>query len=175
MLSTIWMVALPPPSARASSIKSQSPLSVQRRYWRCTEFHLPSSSGKSRHGAPVRAIQNTASSVRRWSRGGRPRRAPVSTTKGSKNPHSASDKSPRIKADLQAGRSASNHTSPRRGNPLMALSTLPSVSVLRPMPVRVVSFCMGRVSSTPMPLDKHPGSVFACVCKIAPTHGVVAA
>jgi serine/threonine-protein kinase HipA len=40
------------------------------------DYPLPSSSGRSRHGAPVRAIQNTASSVRRWSTGGRPLKGP---------------------------------------------------------------------------------------------------
>ena len=88
VLSTICTPPLPPPSARASSITSHSPLVVQRRYCLWIEFQLPSSSGKSRQGAPVRAIQNTASSVRRWSTGGRPRKAPRSITNGSKNAHS---------------------------------------------------------------------------------------
>jgi hypothetical protein len=100
VLSTICTALLPPPSARASSIRSQSPAAVQRRYCRCTEFQLPSSSGRSRQGAPVRAIQKTAFSVRRWSAGGRPRRAPRSITNGSKNAHSSSLRSPRTKADL---------------------------------------------------------------------------
>jgi hypothetical protein len=38
--------------------------------------------------------------VRRWSRGGRPRKAPVSMTKGAKKPHSSSLNRPRTKADL---------------------------------------------------------------------------
>jgi len=100
VLSIICTVSLPPPSARAASMRSQSPLAVHRRNWRCTEFQLPSSSGRSRQGAPVRAIQKMASSVRRWSRGGRPRSGPASVTKGSKNVHSASLNRPRITADL---------------------------------------------------------------------------
>ena len=100
VLSTICTAWLPPPSADASSIRSHSPLAVQRRNCRCTEFQLPSSSGRSRQGAPVRAIQNTASSVRRWSRGGRPRNPPVAITKGLKNAHSLSVRRPRTTADL---------------------------------------------------------------------------
>jgi hypothetical protein len=38
--------------------------------------------------------------VRRWSRGGRPRKAPVSMTNGAKNAHSSSLNRPRTKADL---------------------------------------------------------------------------
>ena len=100
VLSTICTASLPPPSARASSIRSHSPLAVQRRYCRCTEFQFPSSSGRSRHGAPVRAIQNTAFNVRRWSAGGRPRKGPRSITNGSKNAHSSSLRRPRTNADL---------------------------------------------------------------------------
>jgi IS5 family transposase len=43
-----------------------------RNYYGYKEFQLPSASGRSRQGAQVRAIQNTASSVRRWSSVGRP-------------------------------------------------------------------------------------------------------
>jgi hypothetical protein len=39
VLSTICTASLPPPSASASSIRSQRPLAVQRRHCRCTEFH----------------------------------------------------------------------------------------------------------------------------------------
>jgi hypothetical protein len=50
----------------ASRITSQMlPLSAQRRDCRKIEFQLPNSSGRSRHGAPVRINQNTASSTRR--------------------------------------------------------------------------------------------------------------
>src|SRR6185437_13544928 len=100
VLSIICSASPPPPSARAASIRSHSSLVVQRRNWRCTEFQLPSSSGRSRQGAPVRVIQKIASSVRRWPRGGRPRSGPLSVTNGSKNAHSSSVKRPRITADL---------------------------------------------------------------------------
>jgi hypothetical protein len=92
--------ASPPPSASACNSTSQMPLSVQRRNCRQTEFQLPSSLGRSRQGAPVRAIQNTASSTRRWSRGGRPPEQPRLATNGRKNFHSSSLSKPRITADL---------------------------------------------------------------------------
>lgn len=92
--------APPPPSAKASSITSHSPDAVQRRNWRNTEFQLPTSPGKSRHGAPVRAIQKMASSTRRWSRAGLPPSGLADTTKGSKKDHSSSVSRPRINADL---------------------------------------------------------------------------
>jgi len=61
-----------PLPASASNITSQTPLSAHLRNWRKIEFQLPNSSGRSRHGAPVRITQNTASSTRRWFRAGRP-------------------------------------------------------------------------------------------------------
>jgi transposase len=79
--------------------RSRDPQFAEKRNWRCTEFQLPSCSGRSRHGAPVRAIQKMASNVRRWSRGGRPRSGPLSVTNGSKNAHSLSLSRPRITAD----------------------------------------------------------------------------
>jgi len=99
-LSTIYKASLPPPAASADSIKSHSSLAVQRRNCRLTEFQLPDSSGKSRHGTPVRAAQKIASSTRRWSCGDRPRGGPVSVTNGSKNPRSSSLRRTRITADL---------------------------------------------------------------------------
>ena len=100
VLSTIWTALSLPPSARASNIRSHKPPAVQRLNCRCTEFQLPNSSGRSRQGAPVRVTQKIPSSVRRWSRGGRPRSGPDSVTKGAKNAHSASVIRPRITADL---------------------------------------------------------------------------
>ena len=44
---------------RASRIFSHIPLSRHRQNRRCTFFQFPYISGKSRHGAPVRRIQNT--------------------------------------------------------------------------------------------------------------------
>jgi hypothetical protein len=66
-----------PLPASASRITSQMPLSAQRRDCRKIEFQLPNSSGRSRHGAPVRINQNS-----------------------SKYAHSSSVISPRIKAAL---------------------------------------------------------------------------
>ena len=62
--------ASPPLSANACSTKSQTPERHQRRNCLCTEFQFPSTSGRSRHGAPVRLIQNTPSNTLRWSLGG---------------------------------------------------------------------------------------------------------
>jgi hypothetical protein len=56
--SAVSATALAP---SASKIASQTPLSAHRRNCRQTEFHSPNSTGRSRHGAPVRMIQNTAS------------------------------------------------------------------------------------------------------------------
>jgi len=88
-----------PLAASPSRITSQMPLSAHRRNCRKIEFQLPNSSGRSRHGAPVRINQNTASSTRRWLRGGRP--PPRWIRNGSKYAHSSSAISPRIKAASQ--------------------------------------------------------------------------
>jgi hypothetical protein len=84
--------------ASASRTTSQMPMSAQRRNCRKTEFQLPNSAGRSRHGAPVRMIQKMASSTLRWLRGGRP---PPQTMKGSKYAHSSSLIRPRITAALR--------------------------------------------------------------------------
>jgi hypothetical protein len=55
VLSIIYRVsASPRVSANACSTTSHSPDALHRRNCRQTEFQLPSSSGRSRHGAPVR-------------------------------------------------------------------------------------------------------------------------
>ena len=62
-------------SASADSSRktfSKTSLSAQRRKRRNTEFHSPNSAGRSRHGAPVRAIQRTASRKSRLSLAVRP-------------------------------------------------------------------------------------------------------
>ena len=56
---------------------------------------VANSSGRARRGLPVRAIQKTPSSTRRWSLPCRPLRARTLRMNGSKNAHSASDISPR--------------------------------------------------------------------------------
>lgn len=48
-------------SASVSSIASKTPVSTQRRYRRKILFHLPYSSGRCRHCAPVRAIHSVPS------------------------------------------------------------------------------------------------------------------
>jgi hypothetical protein len=57
-------------SDNAASMTSQTPASVQRRYWRWTEFQWPNSAGRSRHGTPVRvtlenAVENPPMVLRR--------------------------------------------------------------------------------------------------------------
>ena len=54
-------------SDTAASGRSQAPLADQRSNRRQTLLQLPGSAGRSRHGAPVRAIQSTASTKRRLS------------------------------------------------------------------------------------------------------------
>jgi len=79
------------------SSRPHTPLTVQRRVWRWLEFQLANSGGRSRQGAPVRAIQRMPSSTRRWLRGGRPRRGPAPISKGAKNDRSSSVSIPRAK------------------------------------------------------------------------------
>jgi hypothetical protein len=94
VLSIICTASAPPPAARAASIKV--PQTARRPAAELAMHRVP----VARQGAPVRAIQTAASSVRRWSRGGRPRSGPLSVTNGSNNAHSSSVNRPRITADL---------------------------------------------------------------------------
>ena len=110
-----------PLPASDSRITSQTPLSAHRRNCRKIEFQLPNSSGRSRHGAPVRINQKTASSTRRWLCGGRP---PRRIRKGSKYAHSSSVISPRIKAALPQRAALNQFTIPASTD----LSTRPSLS-----------------------------------------------
>jgi hypothetical protein len=91
----------PPPSARACRMTSHTPERHQRRNCRQTEFQLPNVSGRSRHGAPVRLIQSTPSSTRRWSAGGRPPVADGVVRNGATIAHSSSVMRPRITANLR--------------------------------------------------------------------------
>ncbi len=59
------MSASPPLSANPSSMMSNTPESAQRRNCFHTEFQLPNSGGRSRHGEPVRMTQKTPSRTRR--------------------------------------------------------------------------------------------------------------
>jgi len=121
-----------PLSASPSRITSQMPLSAQRRNCRKIEFQLPNSSGRSRHGAPVRINQNTASSTRRWLRGGRP--PPRWIRNGSKYAHSSSVISPRIKAASQ--RAALNQFAILTS---IGLSTRPSTTLADLLTPRLVA------------------------------------
>ena len=105
----------PPPSASPCNRTSHTPDTHQRRNCRQIEFQLPKVSGRSRHGAPVRLIQNTPSNTRRWLAGGRPPRNEGMIRKGATIAHSSSVIKPRITANLHVERSASNHTARRRG------------------------------------------------------------
>jgi hypothetical protein len=80
---------------------SQAPDSHQRRNCFHTEFHLPNTAGKSRHGAPVRQIQSMPSNLCRWFLGGRPPREQGVVSKGAKIAHSSSVISPRITVGLE--------------------------------------------------------------------------
>ena len=106
----------PPLSASPCNRTSHTPDRHQRRNCRQIEFQLPNASGRSRHGAPVRLIQNTPSNTRRWLAGGRPPRNEGMIRKGAMIAHSSSVIKPRITANLHAERSASNHIARRRGN-----------------------------------------------------------
>ena len=52
--------------------------------WRNAEFQMPSLAERSRHGAPIRAAQEVASSTHRWSRADLPSSGLADTMKGSK-------------------------------------------------------------------------------------------
>ncbi len=54
-------------SAKALKRLSQTPDSTHRRKREWTEAHFPNSGGRSRHGAQLRAIHNTASTNSRLS------------------------------------------------------------------------------------------------------------
>src|ERR1700722_894994 len=107
----------PPPSASPCNRTSHTPDWHQRRNCRQIEFQLPNTSGKSRHGAPVRQIQRSPSNTRRWSAGGCPPRDEAVVRKGPTIAHSSSVIKPRITANLHVERSAWNHTARRGGIP----------------------------------------------------------
>ena len=69
-------------SDRAAKMRSHTPLAAQRLNRRKALFQRPKTSGRSRHGAPVRTIHSTPSTNMRLSRpvepgaSGRPRTRP---------------------------------------------------------------------------------------------------
>ncbi len=84
-------------SAKALKRLSHTPAFDQREKRRKVLFQEPTSSGKSRHGAPVRATHNTASTNRRLSPPVTPRSAALPGIKSLIRSHCASDKTVRIK------------------------------------------------------------------------------
>src|SRR3974390_472330 len=87
-------------STKALKTRSQTPFLAQRRKrWKML-FQLPNSCGRSRHGAPARAIQSTASTNRRLSSPCRPLSPSLPGTRRSMRRHCASVNSRRIKIAL---------------------------------------------------------------------------
>ena len=84
---------------------------------------VPNSSGRSRYGKPVRAIQNTASTTRRQSEAGRPPPPRTAIRKGSKNAYSASSISKRAK--VASAKATLNHAL----TDLMVWMPLPAAAV----------------------------------------------
>ena len=88
-----------PRHVNVSNAASQTPSLLQRVKRTNTEFQLPYLAGLSRHGAPVRRTQRMPLIVRRLSEIGGPR-SPRSGKRESKIHHSASVRSPQLKAAL---------------------------------------------------------------------------
>src|SRR5512134_2092428 len=84
----------------SSNIPSNTPLSAQRRKRFHTEDHLPYNAGRSRHGAPARAIHKTASTNRRLFFPDRPGSPSLPGRRGATRSHWASLSNCRSKADL---------------------------------------------------------------------------
>src|SRR5271165_7341678 len=120
-------------SASAAKIRSNSPLSAQRRKRFHTEPHLPNASGKSRHGVPARTIHSTASRNRRLSAAERPGSPSLPGSRGAILSHCASVRSNRTKAgtpfsslesDPQLGGNPPARTSVNRSHQSECLQTL---------------------------------------------------
>jgi len=106
-----------------SSVKSrfQTPFFAHRRKRLNTLFHLPNSSGKSRHGAPARTSHNTASTNRRLSSPCRPLSPFLPGISGSIRCHCSSVSARRIKiAPLSCDLESHSRVS---GNPLNVHTT----------------------------------------------------
>ncbi len=81
----------PSPTWTAAKIFAYVPSTDHRRCRSATDCQAPNSSGRSRHGDPVRCRQIMPSKVRRWSFHGRPpRRRPEGIT-GSISTHKSSE------------------------------------------------------------------------------------
>ena len=96
-------------------IFSNSPFNAHRRKRWKTEFHCPNATGRSRHGAPVRAIQSTASRKRRLSAPERPRSPGLPGSSGATRFHCASLNILRLKTALRFP--VSNQISHSKGIP----------------------------------------------------------
>ena len=102
-------------STNALKTRSHTPFLAHRRKRWNTLFQWPNSLGRSRHGAPARANQSTASTNRRLSRPDRPLSPFLPGTSRSMRRHCASVSSRRIKiAPLSCDLESHLHV---RGNP----------------------------------------------------------
>src|ERR1700756_3039170 len=103
-------------SINASKSRFQTPFFAHRRKRWNTLFQLPNSWGRSRHGAPARAIQSTASTNQRLSSPCRPLSPSLPGIRGSMRRQCASVSARRIKIALLSCDLESH--SRLRGNPL---------------------------------------------------------
>ena len=85
---------------RCLKSRSHTPFCAHRQKRVYTVYHLPNSSGRSRHGAPVRATHNTPSTNKRLSSPLRPGSPILPGNSGAIRSHCALLKTVRIKADL---------------------------------------------------------------------------
>src|SRR6516225_3774723 len=112
-------------STNALKMRSQTPFLAQRRKRWKTLFQLPNDGGRSRQGAPARAIQSTASTNRRLSSPCRPLSPCLPVTNGSMRRHCAFVNCRRIK--ITPSVAILNHIREPEGIPYM--STGPSVAL----------------------------------------------
>src|SRR4051794_11591704 len=88
---------------KASKILPKTPSRLHRRNLRKTEFHFPKYSGRSRHGAPTRTIQRTASRKSRLSAADLPGSPALPGTCGAIRSHWSSRRTIRSKGHLLVG------------------------------------------------------------------------
>src|SRR5690348_2522340 len=87
----------------ASKILPKTPSRLHRRNLRKAEFHFPKDSGRSRHGAPTRTIQRTASRKSRLSAADLPGSPALPGTCGAIRSHWSSRRTIRSKGHLLVG------------------------------------------------------------------------
>ena len=85
---------------RARKMRSKTPFLAQRRKRFDTDPHLPNCGGRSRHGAPARTSQSTASTNRRLSAPERPGSPSLPGRSGAIRAHCSSFNTSRFKVDL---------------------------------------------------------------------------